>query len=73
MSKHKNAKKKLEDLPIIVTSNKLPFILSKAAGESNNEEDRINHACFNTRIKFHQLTKSYKSTDRFPYTVADLA
>ena len=27
---------------------------------------------FQTRIRFHKLTKSYKNKDKFPYTKEDL-
>ena len=36
-NKYKNAQKRWEGLPLIVTSNKLPFILSDAAKNSTDE------------------------------------
>ena len=70
-NKHKNARKKWEKVPIIVTSNKLPYILTEAANKK--EEDHYDYVAFQARIKFHKLTKSFKNRDCFPCNVFDLA
>ena len=67
-NKHKNAQKKWEDVPIIVTSNSLPYILTPAAGTSDKIADVMDYKAFMTRIKFHKLDTSYRRTDKFPYT-----
>jgi len=35
--------------------------------------DEYDYEAFHCRIKFHKLTKKYKNTDKFPYSVYDLA
>ena len=72
-NKYKNACVKWQGLPIIVTSNRLPWILSEQAGHSQNQEEKYDHYAFASRIKFHKLNTSYSNTDEFPYTTADLA
>ena len=72
-NKHKHARKKWENLPLIVTSNRLPYILSDLARDSADEQDRIDYWAFQNRIKFHKLIITHENTEKFPYTVEDLA
>ena len=72
-SKHVNAKKKWIGVPIIVATNTLPKIITEAARTSDDIKEKSHSIAFHTRIKFHQLTVSHKSTEKFPYTPEDLA
>ena len=56
---------------IIASSNKLPFILSDKAEEDPDE--KYDYGAFQSRIKFHKLTNSFRNKDSFPYSVEDLA
>lgn len=71
--KYRTPKKIWENLPLLLTSNSLPFILSPAAKAAPEQVDREDHAAFMARIKMHQLSKSFKNTDTFPYSVVEMA
>jgi len=45
-NKYSHAKLKWTGLPILVTSNRLPYILSDKAEYSNTEGDRDDHLAF---------------------------
>ena len=72
-NKYKNAAVKWKGLPIIVSSNRLPWILSEQASTSSNLDERFDHEAFKSIIKFHKLHKSFLNSEIFPYSAIDLA
>ena len=69
-AKHQHPEKRWQDVPIIVTSNTLPFVLSDAV---EDRDQKVHRHAFRQRISFTHLTKSYANDDIFPYDTRDLA
>ena len=69
-AKHQHPEKRWQDVPIIVTSNTLPYVLCE---DVKDKDMKVHRFAFHQRIAFTHLTKSYANTDVFPYDVTDLA
>ena len=69
-AKHQHPEKRWQDVPIIVTSNTLPYVLCDDVKE---KDMKVHRFAFRQRIAFSHLTKSYENTDIFPYDTRDLA
>jgi hypothetical protein len=67
-----------ENVPVIMTTNKLPKVMRepkpfKGEEEYENIERYNNYMAFMTRCRLHLMKRSHKNAAKFPYTAEELA
>ena len=77
-NKMRHPEERWKNVPVILTCNKLPFVMIKPY-RSDKETDQqfqdreYNYMAFMTRCKITKIKQSHKNCEQFPYTADQLA